>query len=218
MSETQKDTFLAINGPEIRNQLNAIIGTVELMLETPLNPEQTEYLQVLKSSSRALLELMSSGMDLSNVQEHKPVDAPPSAALQDQDYLPLNILLVDDAPENRMLFNAFFKHSPHTMSTVENGAIAIDMYTSGDYDLILMDIQMPVKDGLTATKEIRQWEKNNGVTPCHIIALTSHAMQEDVEKSIAAGCNAHLTKPINKKKLFDVVEHYAKIKKSGKQE
>src|ERR1700730_19025936 len=70
----------------------------------------------------------------------------------------------------------------------ENGAIACEKFTAGHYDLVLMDRQMPVMDGLTATRMIREWEQANHRPPTPIIALTAAALKGDQEKCIAAGC------------------------------
>jgi PAS domain S-box-containing protein len=125
---------------------------------------------------------------------------------------PLNILLVDDAPQNRFLFEAFLKKSNHRMDMAENGAVAVEKFKAGRYDMVLMDMQMPVMDGLTATRMIRSWEKEKGVQPTPIIALTSYAMKEDMQKSIEAGCTAHLTKPVKKQKLLSALKEYGRPK------
>ncbi len=134
-----------------------------------------------------------------------PVAQPDRAALEAQGPS-LHILLVEDSEDNRLLVSAFLKKTPHTLDMAENGEIAVDKFRAGRYDLVLMDVQMPVKDGYTATREIRQWEKETGAAPTPIVALTAHALQEDARKSLDAGCTAHLTKPIKKETLLDTLE------------
>jgi len=73
---------------------------------------------------------------------------------------------------------------------------------------VLMDVQMPVMDGYTATRRIREWETDNGVTPVPILALTAHALPEEVRKSLEAGCTVHLTKPIRKATLIGAIEEH----------
>lgn len=73
-----------------------------------------------------------------------------------------------------------------------------------------MDIQMPVMDGYTATKTIRKWEREMGIKPTPIIALTAYALKEEVQKSLDAGCTAHLIKPIKKTKLIETINEYAR--------
>jgi CheY-like chemotaxis protein len=123
---------------------------------------------------------------------------------------PLKILLVDDAPQNRKLILAYLKKTPHEADTAENGQMAYDMFVAGDYDIVLMDVQMPVMDGYTATRKIREWEAENGAERTPVLALTAHALNEEADKSKDAGCDAHLTKPIKKPALLDALDRFAK--------
>ena len=122
---------------------------------------------------------------------------------------PLNVLLVEDSATNRFLIQAYLKHTPYRLDTAENGQIAVEKVTAGHYDLVLMDMQMPIMDGYTATRKIRQWEREKGVRPIPIIALTAYALTEDAQKSLDAGCNAHLAKPVKKADLLAAMNRYA---------
>ena len=84
----------------------------------------------------------------------------------------------------------------------------MDRLASADFDLILMDVRMPVMDGLTATRAIRASERKRGTVPIRIIALTANASSDDMEKSRNAGCDAHLSKPISKRDLLNAIEKY----------
>ena len=125
--------------------------------------------------------------------------------------IPLNILLVDDSHDNRLLIELYLSKTIHQLSSAENGKVAIDMFKNQTYHLVLMDIHMPVMDGHTATKEIRKWEKEQGRKPAQIIALTANAMKEDEQKSLKVGCNSHLTKPINKIKLLNTINRLSHV-------
>jgi CheY-like chemotaxis protein len=82
--------------------------------------------------------------------------------------------------------------------------VAVERFTTaGAYDLVLMDMEMPVMDGYTATRQIRAWEREHRLAPTPIIALSAYALAEEIEKSFAAGCDAHLTKPIKKADLLE---------------
>ncbi len=135
--------------------------------------------------------------------------APPSPAGSGPKERPLHILLVDDTPQNRMLIKAFLKKTAHTLEEAEDGQAAVDKFKASSFDLVLMDIQMPVMDGLTATKTIRQWEAENDKKSTPIVALTAHAMGEHFRQSLDAGCNGHLTKPIKKDRLMKALEEFA---------
>jgi len=117
----------------------------------------------------------------------------------------LRILLAEDSEDNRLLIKTYLKQSPHCLEMAENGEIAVEKFQQGEYDLVLMDMNMPVMDGYTATRTIRQWEAREGKPATPIIALTAFALKEDEQKSIAAGCDAHLTKPIKKKTLLEAL-------------
>src|SRR5450432_1104692 len=80
------------------------------------------------------------------------------------------------------------------------------MFAAGHYDLVLMDRQMPVMDGLTATRKIRAWEQANGRPPTPIVALTASALKGDRETCLAAGCTAFLTKPIKQEVLLQAIK------------
>ena len=120
----------------------------------------------------------------------------------------LNILLVEDNADNRLLLLSYFRKMSHHIDVAENGAIAVQKFQSGAYDLVLMDVQMPVMDGYTATAEIRKLEDVGGLKRTPIVALTAHAMKEDEQKSRDAGCDGHLTKPIRKAVLLEAIAKY----------
>lgn len=119
-----------------------------------------------------------------------------------------NILVVDDNPDNRSLIEAYFKGTKFRSTMVSDGREAITAFKKNKYDLILMDIQMPVMDGLEATKEMRKIEKNESLNPTPIIALSAYALKEEKDKSIQAGCNLHLSKPIKKSELLTAIATY----------
>jgi PAS domain S-box-containing protein len=138
------------------------------------------------------------------VPETKPVDFSKTRSF--------NLLLVEDSADNRLIIQAYFKRASDHIDIAENGAIAVEKFKSGKYDLVLMDVQMPVMDGYTATREIRKWEREQGREETPIIALTAHAMKEDVQKSRDAGCTDHLTKPIKRATLMEAVQKYTAAK------
>jgi two-component system, sensor histidine kinase and response regulator len=129
---------------------------------------------------------------------------------------PLMILLVEDAENNRLLIRSYLKKTPFQIVEAANGQIAVDKFKTGNYDIVLMDMQMPVMDGYTATKEIRKWERENDAPSTPIVALTAHVFKEDIDKSLASGCNSHLTKPIKKGDLIDAI--IAHVNPGGKNE
>ncbi|HUA57654.1 MAG TPA: PAS domain S-box protein [Verrucomicrobiae bacterium] len=118
---------------------------------------------------------------------------------------PLRLLVAEDSPDNQLLVKAYLKGSPHHLTFVEDGKAAVEQFAAGRFDLILMDIQMPVMDGLAATRMIRAREAGNGNHHVPIIALTAHATPKAIETSREAGCDMHITKPISKPKLLEAI-------------
>lgn len=118
----------------------------------------------------------------------------------------LHILLAEDNPVNVLLIEVFLKQTPHRLDVAGDGLAALEKFRANRYDVILMDVQMPRMDGYQATAEILRIEEAEGRIPTMIIALTAHALKEDEQRSIDAGCDRHLTKPIKKKMLLDVLQ------------
>lgn len=118
----------------------------------------------------------------------------------------LRILLAEDSPDNQLLVQSYLKQTPYHLDVVDHGAIALEKFKNGRYDVVLMDMQMPVMDGYTATRSIRQWEKDRDLPPTPIIALTALALKEEAAKIFEAGCNTHITKPVKKATLLEVLQ------------
>jgi CheY-like chemotaxis protein len=116
---------------------------------------------------------------------------------------------VEDSPANRAITEAFLKGAPYRVDAAENGTVALKKFTAGRYDLVLMDRQMPVMDGLATTRAIRKWETANGRTPTPIVALTASALTEDREQCAAAGCTAFLAKPVTREALLQAIRRHA---------
>lgn len=118
---------------------------------------------------------------------------------------PIRVLAVEDAPMNLFLIKSYLKGPPYILETASNGAVAVEKFRRGEFDIVLMDMQMPVMDGLAATETIRAWEREHGKRPTPILALTAHAFAEQHRQSRAAGCNAHLVKPVSKSVLLEAI-------------
>jgi len=118
------------------------------------------------------------------------------------------ILLVDDNLINQEIIVGLLENSKIEIDLASNGREALEYFNQGGYDLILMDIQMPIMDGYEAARLIRQQD-----TKIPIIALTANAMQEDIEKSIHSGMNDHLNKPVKVEMLYQTLIQYISIHK-----
>jgi len=119
---------------------------------------------------------------------------------------PMRVLLADDHPANRKVVEIMLSATPMELVAVENGRQAVEAFAAGGFDLVLMDMQMPVMDGLTATAEIRKLEAAREAPRTPVIMLTANAMAEHVAAGRAAGADGHLAKPITMDSLFSAIE------------
>jgi two-component system sensor histidine kinase/response regulator len=115
---------------------------------------------------------------------------------------PLHVLVVEDNPVNRKLTGALLKRAHHTVRDAVDGTDAIGAFARERFDVVLMDVQMPGMDGLTATGHLRELEREDGRPATPIIALTAHALPGDREHCLAAGMDGYVSKPIDAHDLF----------------
>ncbi|TLY38376.1 MAG: response regulator [Nitrospirae bacterium] len=206
-----------MDGFQVAERLRAIpnlAGITVMMLTSDSRTDDKTRSQELgmagylvKPVKRAeLFEAIATAMGRSQV--FAPAPALDSAPAATKDQRALRILLAEDSQDNRLLVQSYLKHTPHHLDLADNGAIAVAKFKARGFDLVLMDMQMPIVDGYAATRAIKQWEKETGRPPTPIIALTAFALREEIQKSLDAGCTAHLTKPIKKATLLNAIQEH----------
>ena len=139
---------------------------------------------------------------LGGAVRHKQTLAPHKAPTAFKD---AKILLADDQPNNHIVIEALLGPHVAEIVIVENGLEAVNAWKEGEFDAILMDIQMPVMDGVVATQTIRQFEAENCLAATPIIAVTANAFTEQIEEYLAKGLTAHIAKPIEIQRLIDLL-------------
>lgn len=158
---------------------------IEDVLEKPIKPSQ----------------LTSSLLTIVNGKQRQVVPMSPSpTSIIRRDFSKVKLLIAEDNKINQKVILGFLSDTNATVDIVSNGVEAVEKAKNNNYHIILMDVQMPEMDGLTATKLIREFDLN---TP--IIAMTAHSLPEDIEQSMASGMNEHLTKPINANLLIETI-------------
>jgi len=120
-----------------------------------------------------------------------------------------SVLVVEDNAINQLVVRKLVERAGYACDVVENGAIALERVRDHDYDVVLMDVHMPVMDGYTATRQIRKQVAPSRRRP-PIIALTASAMEEDREPCFEAGMDAFLTKPVDPDALIDALEKHTR--------
>ncbi len=119
----------------------------------------------------------------------------------------LTVLIVEDNVLNQKVASATLRKMGHTVDIANNGKVGLEMATSNNYDLIVMDIQMPIMNGLDSTKAIRQYEKEHNINPpVKIVALTANALLNDRDICIEAGMDEYISKPFRKEDFIQVLD------------
>jgi PAS domain S-box-containing protein len=209
-----------MGGFETAAEIKRIAGDVPIvMLSSDAKPgDTTRRLEAgmsgyaVKPVARPqLLRLICDVMDTregSTPRPDEPVDR------QEEEHVkPARILVAEDSSDNRLLVQAYLKDTPYDLIFEEDGKAAVDRFAASNFDLVLMDVLMPVMDGLAATRAIRALERERSTPFTPIIALTANARLQDIEKSSLAGCNAHLSKPISRSDLLSAIEKWRRSPK-----
>jgi len=125
----------------------------------------------------------------------------------------LRILVAEDTEDNRLLVTHYLRRESIEVTFAEDGQKAADAIVAGaEFDLILMDLDMPRLDGYGATRFIREWQRSHGQAPTPIVALSGYAMRDAQQASLSAGCTAHVAKPVDQITLLNTISRYARAK------
>jgi CheY-like chemotaxis protein/HPt (histidine-containing phosphotransfer) domain-containing protein len=122
---------------------------------------------------------------------------------------PLRILLCEDSRDNAFLVEAYLKGGSYHIEHAPDGQAGVERFQKEAFDVVLMDMQMPVLDGYAATRQIREWETKQGRAPTPILALTAHAQKEEVARCKGCGCTAFLSKPLRRATLLAALAKHA---------
>jgi CheY-like chemotaxis protein len=118
----------------------------------------------------------------------------------------LRVLAADDHPTNRIVIETILELVSADVVSVEDGAQAVDAFRTGRFDIVLMDLQMPVMDGLTATREIRRLEVESGLRRTPLLVVTANTLSEHLRAAIAAGADDHMAKPVTPDGLLAAID------------
>lgn len=121
---------------------------------------------------------------------------------------PVRILVVEDNKPNQLVAKAILEHKGYAVDIAEDGVEGVEAVANGDYDVVLMDIQMPRMDGVEATQKIRSLDSVKCEIP--IIAVTANAMVGDRDSYLAAGMDDYVSKPIDSRSLVETIQRWSK--------
>ena len=117
------------------------------------------------------------------------------------------LLIVEDSESSREMIGEHLREEHFDFEEAENGAIGVEKARESRFDLILMDIHMPMMDGYEAIRRIRQWEESHGLARTPIIAFTGSAFDEDIQRALDSGADLHVSKPVRKDDLAAAIKN-----------
>lgn len=188
--------FLTEMSHELRTPLNAVLGFSELLSGSQLNPEQSEQADHIQQGGQRLLSVVNEMIRVSEgAQPIARNQASSGIASSPVSERAPRILYVDDSEANRRLVTTVLRSQGFECETADDGQQGLDAVIAGDWDLILMDIQMPVMDGVAATRAIRGLQDFRSRAP--VMAVTANTLAAQLETYIDAGINDWIEKPVD---------------------
>lgn len=197
-----KTEFVADMSHELRTPLNGVMGLIQALERTELTGEQRALVGDILGSARQLDRLVGGLLDYGDAAHE--ADSTAAAPIHDAEAPPLRVLAADDNPTNRKVLELMLGAAGADVVSVENGQEAVEAWRAGGFDLVLMDLRMPVMDGLDAIRAIRKAE-GSGLPRAPIIVISANTSPEDVQSSAAAGADGHIGKPIRAEALFEAI-------------
>ncbi|WP_157315004.1 response regulator [Chitinibacter sp. GC72] len=203
-------TLAPQSGLELAQQISRIANHPAIVLMSPhLEFSKTQTISCgLAAVINKPIKLSRLLATLTQVLSGKTITTPTASTFTTVTPLPARVLLVEDNPINRKVAHAMLIRMGINADSAENGLEALQMLTQSDYDLVLMDMQMPEMDGIQATRQIRDVQSMVRNHQVPIIAMTANAMHEDEEACLAAGMNHFISKPVQFEKLQSCLNQY----------
>ena len=188
--------------PELRTPLMVLSEIMDLLLGTELDPDQRE----LAETGRAAAEDLAQRLDRLLDSSPSPAAGRIPAGAAPRRPQPLKVLLAEDNPLNRKLVVSILHNRGHRVVVAQNGREAVETARKEPFDLILMDIQMPVMDGFEATRRIRAMEQETGAPRTPVVAVTAHVLEEEKDRCFCMDMDGFVGKPIRREEFLDTVE------------
>ena len=194
--------FIAEINRQVRTPLTSILGFSETLLDTELTEdEMLSAVSTIVVNSQRLLSVLDSLLDFSKVEAEQEFESPQPTSFSK--HFEGKVLVAEDCKDHQKLLAFYLRKFGLDITIVDNGRAAVDAALTGEFDLIIMDVQMPELDGLSATKELR--EKGSNLP---ILALTASTSEDEQQECFAAGYTGHVSKPFSTKDLIEELRKY----------
>jgi CheY-like chemotaxis protein len=195
-----KSEFLSDMSHALRTPLNGVSGLAQALEGTTLDDEQRGLLAGIRDSAGVLERMVLGLLDYEEIEAASRASPPGQVARADGGAL--RVLVADDNPTNRKVIELMLAAAGVAPSCVENGRQAVEAWRAGGFDVVLMDLRMPVMDGLEAIRAIRKEETALGRTPTPVVVLSANTAPQDRAASDEAGATGHIGKPIEAETLL----------------
>jgi CheY-like chemotaxis protein len=203
LTVASRGELLAYLSHELRTPLNTVLGTAELLAGTSLTADQRGHVDLLTRAGAKLLALANELLDPGDAS---PLATPePTARSVPQSLEGVRLLVVDDSEESRDLVASYLAGTGAVLVFAATGAAALDALSRGPFDLVLLDLHLPDADGFDTTRALRHAERERGARPVPVVALSADALGSSSARALAAGCSAHLAKPIARATLVEAI-------------
>ncbi|HEY3696735.1 response regulator [Phenylobacterium sp.] len=200
-----KSEFMADMSHELRTPLNGVLGLGEALQATPLDENQRNLLSDILASAGRLDRLVNGLLDFDETERTPASAGAPQASADGGDPDAVRVLLADDNPTNRRVIELMLGAADVQVVSVENGAQAVAAWRSARFDVILMDLRMPVMDGIEAIRTIRADENARALPRSPIIVLSANTAPTDRAATAQAGADGHLGKPVKAEELIGAI-------------
>lgn len=196
-----KNIFLADMSHALRTPLNGVLGLAQALEGTASNPDQIALLAELRRSAAEMDQLVTDLLDYGPADLAPAVEAPARESAT-----PLRVLAADDNATNRRVISLILEAAGCETVTVEDGHQAVEAWRNGAFDVLLMDLRMPVLNGAEAIRAIREEERRRGLGRTPTLVLSANTSPEDRALTTAAGADGHVAKPIRVETLLAAME------------
>jgi CheY-like chemotaxis protein len=186
--------------------MNTMLGVAQLLADGTLSPEQRRQVEMLQRAGNQMVALMDRLLANLGVESASGwTDAKRTVQARPDEFAGVRLLVVDDSEDSRALVEAFLAGSGAVLTFADTGGAALDALARETFDIVLMDLHLQDANGLETTRALRRRERERGASPVAVLALSADVLPTSIHRALAAGCSAHLAKPLARAALVEAI-------------